>query len=236
MIKRTQIYTMNKLLTVALLAVIISTVSCQETSKGSLLIADYKIRYTVASSELELKAKYKTLLPKVSEEAFLPVDGVDVFDKPMDYKSMQGHADDYYSFKDRVPFEETIKFRFKNEQKQLIEQTVEFQPLKNISIDRETIQKDNGFNLVWEGDSLSKKDELRIIFDYDTKQPVRMNLVGGSSGNKLFIRKEQIANLTAGKVKIAVVQRRYEKYPEGSAVLGSYVVEYYHAPIYVEVE
>ena len=227
---------MNKLLTVALLAVIISTVSCQETSKDGLLIADYKVRYTATSGELELKAKYKTLLPEVSEEAFLPIDGVDVFEKPMDYKSMQGHADDYYSFKERVPFEETIKFRFKNEQKQLIEQTIEFRPLKNVSIDRETIQRDSGFYLVWESDSLSTDDELRIIFDYDTKQPVRMNLVGGSSGKQLFIRKEQISSLTSGKVKIAVIQRTYQKYPIDGAVLGSYVVEYYHTPIYVEVE
>lgn len=235
MSKRTQIFTMNKLLTVALLAAMISTVSCQETSED-LLVADYKIRYTAALNELELKAKYKTVVPKASETAFLPADGVDVFDKSMNYKSMQGHEDDYYSFKERMPFSETIKFRFKNQQKQLLEQTIEFQPLKNVSISVETIQRDSGFYLVWEGDSLSKKDELRIIFDYETKQPVRMNLVGGSSGKRLFIRKEQIANLTAGKVKIALIQRRYQKYPEGSAVLGSYVVEYYHPPIYMEVE
>ena len=226
---------MNKLLTLALLGIIISTVACQEESKG-VLIADYKIRYMAVSNTLDLQAKYKVLIPQVSAEAFFPADGVDVLEKPMECKSMQGHTDDYYSLKERIPFPEAIKFWFKNQKNELIEQAVEFNPLKNLSINGDIIQRDSGFHLVWEGDTLSNKDELRLIFDYKTEQPVRMNMVGGSFGKKLFIRKEQIAQLKKGRVKIALIQRRYQNYPEGSAVLGSYIVEYYHTPISIVVE
>lgn len=209
--------------------------ACQNAPEKKLL-ADYKIRYIASDQNLSIQAKYKTIIKGKEEVNFKPALGVTILGKPMEYKSMQGLAPDYYSYDYQTKFPEKIAFRFQDDKDQLIEHAIDFAPINSIQIKEKIIQPDSGFTLIWEGDTLRKDEELVILLEIDNQMVLKLSKVGQSYGKKIFIRKEQLETLTSGKGKLTLVQKRYQRYPAESAVGGSYILEYYHLPIETEVK
>ena len=225
-----------KILTFTLLTIFITQSACQEENKEK-LVADYKIRYIASLNEFEAEAKYLTY--KEGEKkvnAFEPKEGVAVLGKKMRISNTQGYQSSFKFKEKRAYPSEKIKFRFKDHKEQLIEQSIDFKPIQNIRLESEIIQIDSGFYLIWDGEPLVPTEELLLIFDYGTKIGLRTTIMGRTTSNRFFIRKEQLVDLKPGKAKILLTQKIYTPYPEGSVVSGSYNVEYYHRPLTVQIK
>jgi hypothetical protein len=207
------------------------------TSDEGKLYADYMVRYLSEGKQLSVKAKFKKVKTGVSEEAFLPKEGVFFGDKYMVFKSMQGVTADYYSYEQSpATLPDKLSFQFTDDKKQAIQHNLDFSPMQNLKIRETNIQLDSGFAFVWEGDTISVGQELTIIIEQDGKTPIKMNKVGSSPYKSLFIRKEQLVGLQSGKATASVVQKKYQRYPKESEVGGSYIIEYYHPKIQMAID
>ncbi len=211
--------------------------ACNNEKVEEKLFADYMVRYLSDTRELSAKAKYKKIKIGEGEEAFLPKEGVRFENKPMIYKAMQGVTADYFSFEKKIPeFPTSLSFQFSDHVGQLIEHSMVISPMKNVKIPTEQIDLDSGFALIWEGESLSIGEELSLIIEQDGITPLRMNKVGSTQSNSIFIRKEQLISLTSGNATITLVQKKYQRYPKESAVGGSSIIEYYHPKINIDIK
>lgn len=202
------------------------------TSDDGKLYADYMVRYLSQGKQMSVKAKFKKIITGVSEEAFVPKEGVFFGDKFMIFKSMQGVTADYFSYEQSpATLPNKLSFQFTDHKQQAIQHNLDFSPMKNLKIREKGIQLDSGFAFVWEGDTLSVGQELTIIIEQDGMTPIKMNKVGSSPYKSLFIRKEQLIGLQSGTATASVVQKKYQRYPKESEVGGSYIIEYYHPKI-----
>ena len=227
-------FAMHRMLTFLLL-ILLGACGNDKTANEEKLYADFVMRYNQDNGNFNVKAKFKTIVKGVQETEFFPATGVSFMDLPMYDKNVAGIGK-YYEYDGSKHPKEKMIFRFLDQYEKSSQLETVYSPMRNLSIEGNTIAIDSGFTLTWEGEPLMQGNELLLSVKTEGSDLQKIVYTGATKSNKLYYRKEQLAKLTKGNATLSFMKLQYKRFPEESKVGGSYTLEYHFKPIEIEIK
>ncbi len=198
---------------------IIPVLNCQPEAKvktkeeAKHIFAKFYVRYLQAEKELKAEASFKQG-DTISTARSIVLQEANFEKNKMEIQNLGKSYGIRYSFRKAAPYSTQYDFEFGNEQIGIHKHTVQMEPITAFYIKEEIVKKTAGINLIWEGQALSKDQELVLLFTDEQNKAFPITVSGPTPSNSIALSSEKIASLSPGKGRLMVIKKQLIKTKE----------------------
>lgn len=207
---------MKIILSICLFLLVGITVSCTSETKTvppkktQHIYAKYYVRYLQTEKELKAEVSFKEG-DTLETARSIVLNQVNFEDNPMEVQNLGKNYGIRYGFRKKGPHRQTYQFSYSGEQMGEQVHEIGMSPITEFLIKEGAISKTSGMTLVWQGEALTKNQEMILLFTDEERKAFPVQIKGPSERTEVVLSAEQIAGLSLGKGRLMLVKKQFEQ-------------------------